>query len=442
MKELVPKLYKSYGMYTNRDKMLPNIVDGLLPVQKRMLLGGHVICRDSFTKTATVLGNVMAKWHPHSEATGTAEWAVLNKFMDGGGWWGSRIGSSISHCAAPRYTKLRANKSIEKIAFKYVKHVEWKELELEPEPVTIPTLIPFCLMSEYETNTIAFGFKADIPCYQFQDLVKRVLWLMGGKKGREPVIKPKMGGCKITSNKGVLKDLLTTGKANLEIKGTYTEEKSKNIISINSWSPRITFQTLLNRMDKFKGLNLLSSGSVGYRDASNKRNGTKCVFEIQKQRNRNKIYEQMKEAIIHILVAKVRYKIYAVDWNGEVREPGVDDMLILAYNFHRKALLSFFEDSVDSIIFQINELNMISKIRPHISNVTNDISDVNIVCDKLSLLTQLSVKDIKTIISKHTIRKLMTVDTDISTLVDKKDELLIKIKNVDEENLKEYQSFL
>lgn len=443
MRNIVPALYRSYGTYANKSKMLPNITDGLLPVQKRVLLGGHIICRKEFKKTAAVLGGIMAKWHPHTEALGTAEWAIQNCFMEGEGSWGSKLGAEPFHCAAMRYTSLKASDFIENMAFRFINHIPWKEDELEPEPVTIPTMIPFCLMTKYETNMIAFGFKTDIPCFPLKGLIKRILWLITGEGG-EPIIRPLINGCKMISGRDEISRLLTTGQATLEIRGTFIEERSNNLIAITSWSPRITFKTIMDRINNYKGWKLLDNGDIGYRDESNRINGTRCIFTVVKQRNVGRIYDQMKKAIAGVLISKINYHIYAVDSedNFIVKETNVDEMLLRSYAYHKQAFINYLEDTMDKIRIQIDEFLVISKIRPWVSIEMKKSNDVNTICDFLSERTKIPCDNIKEVIAKFSIRKLMSVNIDITDLKNKVKELTIKLKKIDSVCIEEYKNLL
>ena len=141
MRQAIDK-YKLYGKYTNTDKMLPSIVDGLLPVHRRVLVVLHSIAAKSKMKTATVIGELVGKYHPHETGIGPATWAVNNKFAIGYGQWGSDIGVEEIEPAAPRYTEMKADPFIEDNVMNLVKYVDWEVNEMDfDEPNHLPTIL-------------------------------------------------------------------------------------------------------------------------------------------------------------------------------------------------------------------------------------------------------------------------------------------------------------
>jgi DNA gyrase/topoisomerase IV subunit A len=422
--------------------MLPSIIDGLLPAHRRILLGAHTFCRNEFKKTPAVVGGVIANWHPHAESEGIAAWAVQNGFMDGSGSWGELYGTDpeCSRCAAMRYTSLRANKFIEEMAFRYIDHVPWKEDELEPEPVALPTMIPFCLMGKIEMCMIAFGFKTEIPAYEMKDLITRLLWLTSGKKGKEPVIKPHLEQCTILSDDSILKDLLTKGQAKLDIKSNYTINEKEKKITVFGWSPRTKIQTIIDKFNRYNKWGLFSNGDIGYLDESDE-SGIKCVFEVARQRNTQDIFDKLVEAAGSVLTSTITYNIYVVDENGNPRLAGVDEMLSTAYNYHKWAFKNFLNNSCDENVKKINELKIIEAIRPHISNVYmgRDVNNFTGVCEKLSQDSGVKIEDILPILDKYRIKKLLTVDTDISQLENENIKLKDTLNNIDSACVQEYK---
>lgn len=399
-------MYREYGLYKNKRQMLPNILDGLLPVQKRILLTAHTIARKNFVKTFKVLGETMTRWHPHSEALGTAEWCVQNDFLIGDGLWGSNTGVDKIKCGAPRYTSLKMNEFIDDMAFSMVKSVRWEPDEADPEPIAIPTMIPFCLMTKREISSIAFGFKSDIPCYKKEDLAKRLLYLVTGK--HKVIIKPNIIGCNITSTIKDCEKLLKEGKATIAIQGKY--KINKNSITVLGWNPRKKFQTLFDNIDTYKGWGLLSKGFIRYDDISDQ-NGTKIDFEVVTKRNSEIVFERMVEAITERLKDTVKYNIVAISGDNIVT-PSVDDMLISAYSFYKETLENHIRTNINKIEEVIKELDIIKQIRPYISEVTKKDKDIDKIYKSLASKTKCKIEDIKLVIDKYKIKKLLSISVD------------------------------
>jgi DNA gyrase/topoisomerase IV subunit A len=105
--KLIPKLYKEYGMYINKFRALPLDIDGLKPVERRVLLSAYQIARDKYVKSARVDGHTLGHYHPHSSSYSTMVQLVGQGFLEGQGNWGNSIGIEDSPAAAMRYTECR-----------------------------------------------------------------------------------------------------------------------------------------------------------------------------------------------------------------------------------------------------------------------------------------------------------------------------------------------
>ncbi len=444
MDKALPALYRSYGMYTNRSKMMPHIIDGLLPVHRRLLLGCHQGCRTGWKKTPAILGDVVARWHPHQLDEGPMETLVQNGFADGDGQWGETIGIEPSHCAAMRYTKVRANARTEKMAFKYVKDVPWvvSEDEMEPEPIALPTMIPFCLMTKYEIVSIGFGYKSEIPCYSHKDLIERLLALRAGTQPKN--IKPTVNGCTVTG--GEYKKLLTTGTGKIEVQGKHTIRKGTKTIVIHGWSPRIKFPSLLDRIDRYKKWNLLSKkdNDIGWIDQTGDGdNFSKIEFKVAKQRNVQDIFDKMVEAVTESIRDTLSYNIYVVDMNGNVVLTSVDDMLLEAYKWFNQAAGTNRRTRIKYIDDQLNEFYIVENIRDHVSGAMIKHKDnPSKACKELEKITKIPAQQIEPVVRKHTIYKMMAIRVDKKKLNSDKAILNNEVKNMDKICETEYQEML
>lgn len=462
MRQAIDK-YKLYGKYTNTDKMLPSIVDGLLPVHRRVLLVLHNIASNSKVKTATVNGELLGKYHPHADSIGPPAWSVKNEFAIGYGLWGSDIGIEEIPPAAARYTEMKAHPFIENNIMNLVRYVKWEVNELGfEEPIHLPTLFPFCLMGKKELTRIGFGVKTEMPIYSKVDLLKRLLFLLK-KTDRNIIIKPIVPDCEIINdNNNELKNLLTKGSCTLKIKGKYTEDQKNNIIYIHGWSPKLKSSSK-NKKTSFEGIyenvvkavsknkengNLFENGGVGIIDESNATNGTKIRFEILKQRNVKDAYNTLKNAIDSTLTSNIRYAMYVVDdidkssdniEDIKFKLSSVDEMLLSCYNHYKDTYKKYCEDNIVRLIKRIEENINIEKIKPHISNLNlKDSIEKNI--KQLSDLTKISEEIIYEIVEKYNIKKLLTINTDRSELKEKLSVFKDKLNNLEANVLIEYKN--
>lgn len=442
MQTLIPQLYKTYGDYVCRRKMFPHMLDGLVPVWRRILLGTHVIAKSEFKKSAQIFGYVIGHWHPHSEAIqGTAELLVHNALIVGKGNWGVRIGSCTMSCAAPRYTGLKMHPFVEELAFKYIKDVPWESDELDPEPVVLPTMIPFCLFLMYGMSMIGFGFKTEIPNYKLSDLITRLLFLLGEKK-KEPVIVPNIQGCTITSDKETLKTLLTTpGKCKVDLMGTYSVDKTNFRVYIHGWSPKTTFDNLFNRIDTYKQWDLISKGDVTFLDESSASVGTKIRFEVSRARNRQDIFDKLVEAVEDRLQGSITYDIYVVDEKDNIVNTCVDDMLMNTYLFYQKVISAHATRKIQETQDVVDELSVIAAIKPHLPKFLS-IPDVDKIIVGLANCAKLKEEQVRDVVDKYKIRKLLTVNTDITDAKQKIADYTTQLGNINTVTTDSYKELL
>ena len=175
MDKNVPEFYRSYGKYVNAFRAFPLDLDGLKPVERRVLLSAYQIASERFVKSARVDGHCLGHYHPHGTSYGTIVQLVRQGFLSGQGSFGANIGVEPTPPAAMRYTGCRLSKTTKSLAFKLIKYVPWQLGELdEKEPLFLPTMFPLCLLGEEYTQGIGFGYKTFIPCFKIEDLYKRI----------------------------------------------------------------------------------------------------------------------------------------------------------------------------------------------------------------------------------------------------------------------------
>lgn len=437
--EIVPTNYFLYGSYVNTEKMIPFIYDGLLPVQRRILYGTYLEARQKAVKTKNVIGTVAGRFHPHNLDKKPFEWAVHNNFIDGIGSWGCSIGKNETESANERYTNVKMNKQTEDIAFKFIKQTQFRMSELDyEEPVYLPTMFPFCLMCLEEFSyPPAVGFKTRIPCYKISDLQKRLSYLLNKRK--KITIEPNYKNCTILSNKNILENLLTTGEEKIEIQGKYEIDEKNMIIKVFGWSPRIKYITLHNKIDSYKKWGLFSNEMIGSNDDS-ENDKTIIRFEILKRVGKEEIWEKMKEAISESLKDSITYTCLMVSENGEVRNFSIDNMLLTTYNMYKDTFKKYISQKIIDTKEKLEEIDIIEKIRPYISESLTEKNDEKIYL-KLSKLSTIDIEVIKNICQKHKISKLISLNLDKSNLLQENKDFKLKLSNLDEETYKFYELF-
>lgn len=438
MEELIPRLYKNYCDYRNLRQMLPNILDGCLPVKKRLLLSTHISARGHFVKSNVVIGHVVGHFHPHSEPYDALAILVQDGVIDGQGQWGFSLGMIKQKQAAMRYTEVKTNNFIEEMMFKYVNDVVWEAEECDPEPVALPTMIPLCLFAKARANPVGFGFKATIPTYKIEDLIKRLKYLLSDKK-RRVVIKPYIEGCEILSSNDDCESLLTSGEGKIFIRGLYDKCPEHFKLIIRGWSFENTFESIYNSIDKS---GLLSNGDVIMRDSSSDEEGTKIVFEVARSRNRPDMYARLEEAVEKALTASVSYKMYAADLvNNTIVAPSIDDMLLTTYNYFKDTVKVHLERRIKESYEVAKELKIISEMKKHL-NIISENKDADKAIDLMAQKISVDREIIKDIVERYKIRKLMTLDTDITKLKEDVKQYKANLANIDDYISQKYDNIL
>jgi len=179
--------YLDYSMYVILDRALPNIADGLKPVQRRIIYAMSelgLIATAKYKKSARTIGDVLGKFHPHGE-TACYEAMVLMAqsfsyrypFVDGQGNWGSP--DDPKSFAAMRYTEARlspyANALLSELEHGTVDWASNFDGTLE-EPRLLPARLPNVLLNG--TTGIAVGMATDIPPHNLGEIVSALIYCL------------------------------------------------------------------------------------------------------------------------------------------------------------------------------------------------------------------------------------------------------------------------
>src|SRR3984957_20637096 len=167
----VDKGFLEYASYVIRDRAIPNLADGLKPVQRRILWALHEKDDGRFIKVANVVGHTM-QYHPHGDASiGDALVVLANKryLIEGQGNFGNVFTGDPA--AAPRYIECRLTELARTEVFndsitEFVSSYDGRNRE----PVTLPCKLPLTLM--LGTEGIAVGLSARILPHNFPELLE------------------------------------------------------------------------------------------------------------------------------------------------------------------------------------------------------------------------------------------------------------------------------
>ena len=230
--EEMQKSYLDYSMSVITARAVPDIRDGLKPVQRRLLYDMdnlHVHHDRKEMKSARITGDCMGRFHPHGDSSIYETMVVMSQdfkrsvpLVDGKGNFGSVEGDSA---AAYRYTEAKLRKFTDEVFLRDIdKAVDYVQAytNTEGEPVVLPVRIPNFLLNGSEG--IAVGMTTSTPCHNLSELcdlckayvanqdltVDEMLEIMPG---------PDFPTGGIIANKAELKEIYETGAGKLKIRG-------------------------------------------------------------------------------------------------------------------------------------------------------------------------------------------------------------------------------
>lgn len=435
MDKLIPVFYRSYGEYVNHSRAFPMDLDGLKPVERRILLSTYEIARDKFVKSARVDGHCIGHYHPHGSSYSTIVQLVNQGFLDGQGNFGSSVGVDDNPPAAMRYTECKLSKKTINMAFKLLNYVPWSESELDKEPEYLPTMFPFCIIGREYTVGIGFGYRTHIPCYSIEDLYKRLLYLLKKEK-QKPTIKP-ISDCEILASDKELEELLITGKAAIKVRGKIKLDNAHCKAVVKSWPPGRKFESFLSKFTKE-----LENQDIGFTDLSTSE--TNIVFEVLKQRSRDEIFKKFVDKLKDSLTGSISFETIIVDRNKRVRNISIDEMLLNTYHMYERTNGTMLNSEIERLDALIKENIILEKIKPFLSFYLQPkkLFKFDEAIKNISDSSKIDEKIVRELLQKYRISKLLTTNTDIKELEDKKEEIKNNLNNLSKYVINQYKELI
>jgi DNA gyrase subunit A len=242
--EEMEKAYIDYAMSVIVQRALPSVEDGLKPVHRRILYAMNTLGIDSSKQTmksARIVGDVIGKYHPHGDTAVydamvrlAQDFSLRYPLVKGQGNFGSMDGDSP---AAQRYTEAK----LSKISDELLKDIEKETVKMNPnfdntlkEPETLPAKLPNLLLNG--ATGIAVGMATNIPPHNLGEICDGVVAYIDKPaittdELTEFVKGPDFPTGGVISASG-LKDLYSTGKGRVLIRGRTTTEENKGKQSI------------------------------------------------------------------------------------------------------------------------------------------------------------------------------------------------------------------
>jgi topoisomerase-4 subunit A len=296
LEEVVGDRFGRYSKYIIQDRAIPDVRDGLKPVQRRILYAmydsGNTPDKQ-YRKSAKTVGDVMGNYHPHGDSSiyegmvrMAQPWKMGHPLVDGHGNWGSQ---DDDPAAAMRYTEAR----LSPIAMELLRDIDKRTVQFKDnfdnttkEPVVLPSRYPNLLVNG--TSGISAGFATEIPPHNMREVIDACIALMGRSEMTLDEIMAIVKGPDFPTGGIIMgaegiRDAYATGKGRIFLRAkTEIEDMrgGKSQLVITEIPYQVVKSRLVTAMENIR-LEKKVEGIAEVRDESG-RNGLRIVVEFKK----------------------------------------------------------------------------------------------------------------------------------------------------------------
>ena len=312
LKKTMEKSYIDYAMSVIASRALPDVRDGLKPVQRRVLYSMIELNNGPdkpHRKCARIVGDTMGKYHPHGDSSiygalvnMAQDWSTRYPLVDGHGNFGSVDGDGA---AAMRYTEARLSKiSMEMLADINKNTVDFQPNfdETEKEPVVLPSRYPNLLVNG--TTGIAVGMATNIPPHNLREVINAVVKIIDNRVEEdrdttiEEILEVVKGpdfptGGMILGTAGI-EEAYRTGRGKIRVRAVTDIEpmqNGKNRIVVTELPYMVNKARLIEKIAELVKDKRVD-GITDLRDESD-RQGMRVCIELRKDVNPNVILNQL-----------------------------------------------------------------------------------------------------------------------------------------------------
>jgi len=353
IEEEMQQSYINYAMSVIRGRAIPDVRDGLKPVQRRILFGMHelgVVPGKPHRKSARVVGEVMGKLHPHGDlaiydtmVNMAQEFSYRYPLVDGQGNFGSIDGDAA---AATRYTEARltpiATEFLEELGEKTVDWLPNFDESLE-EPTVLPARVPHLLMNG--AWGISVGMTTQIPPHHLGELIDGVIALMdnpfaSAKDLMQYIQGPDFPTGGTIMGRAGIEEMYRTGLGKMTVRGKATIEDTQIIIH------EIPFQVRKSTIVETIAEKVQSGeidGVSDLRDESD-REGLRIVVDLKRSANPNVVLNQLYK---FTPLERTFSAIFLVIIDGNPRTLSLKEILNSFIDFRREIVRRRTEHRLD-----------------------------------------------------------------------------------------------
>ena len=298
LEEIMGDRFGKYSKYIIQDRAIPDVRDGLKPVQRRILFSMYKeknTYDKPYKKSARAVGDVMGKYHPHGDSSiyeaivrMSQDWKMGEPFVDMQGNNGSIDGDPP---AASRYTEAR----LSKIANEMLKDLDKNTVVMAPnyddtllEPTVLPSKFPNLLVNG--TTGISAGYATNIPPHNLVEVIDATIFRIDNPNSRLDTIMnyikgPDFPTGAIACGIDEIRKAYETGRGRIIIKSKTKIEKNKIIITEIPYE--VNKANLVKKIDEIR-IDKKIEGISEVRDESDK-TGLQIAIDLKKDADANTI---------------------------------------------------------------------------------------------------------------------------------------------------------
>ena len=349
LEDIMGERFGRYSKYIIQDRALPDIRDGLKPVQRRILYSmnkdGNTFDK-SYRKSAKSVGNIMGNFHPHGDSSiydamvrMSQDWKNREILVEMHGNNGSMDGDPP---AAMRYTEAR----LSEIAGYLLQDIEkktvpfaWNFDDTEKEPTVLPAAFPNLLVNG--STGISAGYATDIPPHNLAEVIDATVYMIDHPTAKVDKLMEFLPGPDfptggIIQGRDEIKKAYETGKGRVVVRSKTEIEKlkgGKEQIVITEIPYEINKANLVKKIDDVR-VNNKVAGIAEVRDESD-RDGLRIAIELKKDANTELVLNYLfKYTDLQI---NYNFNMVAID-NFTPRQVGIVPILS-SYIAHRREVI-------------------------------------------------------------------------------------------------------
>lgn len=436
LEQVLGDRFARYAKYIIQERALPDVRDGLKPVQRRILFAMNELnltFDKAYKKSARVVGEVIGKYHPHGDSSiyeamvrMSQDWKLNNCLVDMQGNNGSIDGDSA---AAMRYTEAR----LSKISNLLLEDLEKETVLMAPnfddsetEPTVLPGYFPNILVNG--STGIAAGYATNMPPHNLGEIIDATIKIIKNENTRIDTILDIVKGPDfptggVIQNKEGIKDAFLTGKGKVVISSKWHQEK--NDIVIDEIPYEVVKQDLVRKIGDVIDSNF-ALGIKEVRDETD-RKGLRIVIQLNEKAN----LETVRKYLFKNTPLSISYNynnIVIVD--KQPKQLGLID-IIKAYITHYKQVftkrtqfnLNKANNRLEIVLGLIKALSILDQIIELIRKSENRNQAIENLINKFSFTKNQSTAIVD-------MRLYRLTSTDVEKLNQEKDTLNVTIKHL------------